>query len=168
LAFLLALFAIVLQVSPGTEIEVPPSLVRHESNRFQAIGTTLHICAFCFVSRPRRRFETFLLLSYAPSLPPHSKRLGLLAPVLASRRCKPPRTAICRKTNLNVYISNDLAQHAQETGPPPREAEKSRADARCNALRARHKTRIARTRILSPTWQVWLRLSITKSGAFCL
>ena len=29
-------------------------------------------------------------------------------------------TAICRKTNLNVYISNDLAQHAQETGPRPR------------------------------------------------
>jgi len=35
-------------------------------------------------------------------------------------RLVPPRTAICRKTNLNVYISNDLAQHAQETGPRPR------------------------------------------------
>jgi len=35
-------------------------------------------------------------------------------------RLVPPRTAICRKTNLNVYISNDLA--AQETGPPARPA----------------------------------------------
>jgi hypothetical protein len=60
LAFLLALFAIVRQVSPGTEIEVPPSLVRLEPNRFQAIGTTLHICAFCFVSRPRRRIRNIL------------------------------------------------------------------------------------------------------------
>src|SRR5262249_9653846 len=74
-------------------------------------------------------------------------------------------TAICRKTNLNGYISNDQAQHAQETGPPPREAEKSGADARCNALRARHKTRIARTRILSPPWHVWLRLTVTTNGA---
>jgi hypothetical protein len=50
LAFLLTLLAVVLQVSLGTEIQVPPSLVLYEPDNLQAISTTLHICDSCFVS----------------------------------------------------------------------------------------------------------------------
>ena len=64
---------------------------------------------------------------------------------------KPPRTAICRKTNLNVYISNDLA--AQETGPPASGESKSAFIGRCvkyliGKLRALAVTPMTRSELL--------------------
>ena len=50
--FLLAFFAVVLQMCSGTEIQVLPSFVFHEADRLQTIGTTLHIYAACFRISP--------------------------------------------------------------------------------------------------------------------
>src|SRR5262249_36577406 len=54
---------------------------------------------------------------------------------------KPLRTAICQKTNLNVYISNDLAQHARTRAPEVEKAghgpsrPRSRPKKLCSAYR---------------------------------
>src|SRR6516165_9767051 len=48
--FLLAFFAIVLQVNFRTEIQILPLFVFHKANRLQTIGTTLHLCASSFGS----------------------------------------------------------------------------------------------------------------------